>query len=133
MFPERDCLLSGQQSDTSSRLLYDGLTSFLGSARSSTLRPDEDVPMSDYADLFLYVLATPVSAPKRKVWIFQSYVFDPFDSDLPSKGGSRAIAKELPKHTFADPNFFVLSKSSSCIEERNSCKNRDLSSRRHPL
>lgn len=39
MFPERDCLLSGQKSSTSSRLLYDGLPSFLGSARSSTLRP----------------------------------------------------------------------------------------------
>nr|WEB51399.1 hypothetical protein [Zea mays] len=39
MFPERDCLLSGQQSYTYSRLLYDDLTSFLGSARSSTLRP----------------------------------------------------------------------------------------------
>jgi len=39
MFPERDCLLSGQQSDTYSRLLYDGLTSFQGSARSSTRRP----------------------------------------------------------------------------------------------
>lgn len=30
MFPERDCLLSGQQSSTYSRLLYDGLTSFPG-------------------------------------------------------------------------------------------------------
>ena len=39
MFPERDCLLSDQQSYTYSRLLYDGLTSFLGSACSSTLRP----------------------------------------------------------------------------------------------
>lgn len=36
---ERGRLLSGQQSSTSSRLLYDGLSSFLGSARSSALRP----------------------------------------------------------------------------------------------
>lgn len=189
MFPERDCLLSGQQSTRSRRLLYDGLTSFLGSARSSTLRPmlskwkkpckkeqskirsekmnemkvvvkkctfsviwaisiylsteipiyiersiyesiqtilylypDRYVPMSDYADLFLYVLATSVSAPKKKVLIFQSYVvrdvtyvrsiryhsfwcsmihlrimsrqFDPFDSYLPShKRGSGAIGR----------------------------------------
>ena len=162
MFPERDCLLSGQQSYTYSRLLYDDLTSFLGSACSSTLRPiqskskndvslkkskkqqqqsksalfpyisiyrdpylylypDRYVPMSDQADLFLYVLATSVSAPKRKVWIFQSYVvrdvtyvrsiryhsfqcsmihlrimsrqFDPFDSYLPSKRGSGAIGR----------------------------------------
>lgn len=33
MFPERGRLLSGQQSSTSSRLLYDGLSCFLGSAR----------------------------------------------------------------------------------------------------
>lgn len=33
MFPERGRLLSGQQSSTSSRLLYDGLPCFLGSAR----------------------------------------------------------------------------------------------------
>ena len=39
MFPERGRLLSGQQSSTFSRLLYDGLPCFLGSARSSTLRP----------------------------------------------------------------------------------------------
>lgn len=125
-FRERDCLLSGQKSDTSSRLLYDGLTSLLGSARSSTLRPRNDVSFkkvkkivvekkctfsrdlycwgegslslflskeialfidrsrnisrrsssiridmslwaSDYACLFLYVLTTSVSAPKKKV------------------------------------------------------------------
>nr|GEW83036.1 hypothetical protein [Tanacetum cinerariifolium] len=30
--------------------------------------------------------------------------------------------KSMPKHTFSDPNFFVLSKSLSCIEERNCCK-----------
>jgi len=41
MFPERGRLLSGQQSSTSSRLLYDGLPCFLGSARSSTLRPSK--------------------------------------------------------------------------------------------
>nr|GLL21567.1 hypothetical protein GOBAR_DD10434 [Ipomoea trifida] len=34
-------LLSGQQSSTSSRLLYDGLPCFLGSARSYTLRPSK--------------------------------------------------------------------------------------------
>ncbi|KAL5074626.1 hypothetical protein RYX36_013610, partial [Vicia faba] len=39
MFPEGGRLLSGQQSSTSSRLLYDGLPCILGSARSSTLRP----------------------------------------------------------------------------------------------
>lgn len=33
MFPERGRLLSGQQSSPSSRLLYDGLPCFLGSAR----------------------------------------------------------------------------------------------------
>ncbi|PNX62660.1 hypothetical protein L195_g061253, partial [Trifolium pratense] len=39
MFLEGGRLLSGQQSSTSSRLLYDGLPCILGSARSSTLRP----------------------------------------------------------------------------------------------
>ncbi|AES94969.1 hypothetical protein MTR_5g020310 [Medicago truncatula] len=39
MFPEVGRLLSGQQSSTSSRLLYDGLPCILGSACSSTLRP----------------------------------------------------------------------------------------------
>lgn len=37
MFPGRGRLLSGQQSSTSSRLLYDGLACFLGSTRSSTI------------------------------------------------------------------------------------------------
>lgn len=41
---------------------------------TTILYPDRYVPMSDYADLFLYVLATSLGAPKRKVWIFQSYV-----------------------------------------------------------
>jgi hypothetical protein len=41
MFPEGGRLLSGQQSSTSSRLLYDGLPCILGSARSSTLRPSK--------------------------------------------------------------------------------------------
>lgn len=40
IFPERGRLLSGQQSSISSRLLYDGLPCFLGSTRSSTLRPN---------------------------------------------------------------------------------------------
>ncbi|KAH7656009.1 hypothetical protein IHE45_18G050900 [Dioscorea alata] len=39
MFPERDYLLSGQKSSTSSQLLYDGLPSFLSSASLSMLRP----------------------------------------------------------------------------------------------
>jgi hypothetical protein len=47
MFPERDCLLSGQQSYTYSRLLYDDLTSFLGSACSSTLRPIQSKSKND--------------------------------------------------------------------------------------
>ena len=43
---ERGRLLSGQQSSTSSRLLYDGLSSFLGSARSSALRPRIEIKNS---------------------------------------------------------------------------------------
>lgn len=36
MFPKRDRLLSGQQSSTSSRLLYDGLPFFLGCSPCSS-------------------------------------------------------------------------------------------------